>query len=252
MKNILKILLITFILFVCASVSNANANKKAYINGVDIYYPPYSYLDENGYPDGFDVASMNWIAKEMNLKILHQPMHWGAFIPALLAKEIDMASGGISILPIRQKLVTFSKPYWQSQIVYLAKSDSALDANTIQTTKIRLGAQRNTSSATIAQKNIYNKGYAYALRFYHSTSLPIEDLIIGRIGAVALDSGAAENAIAKGKPVKIVGQLGTTNNFGIAMRHEDKELHAIINEGYKRLMADPYWKELQKTYFKKE
>ena len=35
------------------------------------------------------------------------------------------------------------------------------------------------------------------------------------------------------------------------MRKDDKELHKLVNEGYKKLMADPYWKELQKKYLNK-
>ena len=35
------------------------------------------------------------------------------------------------------------------------------------------------------------------------------------------------------------------------MRKEDTELHALVNEGYKKLLADPYWQELQKKYLNK-
>ena len=38
---------------------------------------------------------------------------------------------------------------------------------------------------------------------------------------------------------------------GRTMRKEDKELQKLINEGYKKLIADPYWKELQKKYLSK-
>jgi polar amino acid transport system substrate-binding protein len=37
----------------------------------------------------------------------------------------------------------------------------------------------------------------------------------------------------------------------VAVRKSDTELLKIINEGYKKLMADPYWKELQKKYLNK-
>ena len=41
------------------------------------------------------------------------------------------------------------------------------------------------------------------------------------------------------------------DGFGVALRKDDKELRALIDEGYRKLMADPYWKELQKKYLNK-
>jgi polar amino acid transport system substrate-binding protein len=36
--------------------------------------------------------------------------------------------------------------------------------------------------------------------------------------------------------------------FGYAVRQEDKELLGKIDEGLKKLMATPYWGELKKKY----
>ncbi|MDR1659084.1 MAG: transporter substrate-binding domain-containing protein [Desulfovibrio sp.] len=41
---------------------------------------------------------------------------------------------------------------------------------------------------------------------------------------------------------------GEPDDFGVAMRKEDVSLHKIVNEGYRKLKADPYWKELQVKY----
>lgn len=237
-RSILKVTLIIFILTLSSSI--ASAKEKTYICASDFDYHPFSFINENGKMDGFDYASMRWIAKEMGFTIKYKKMPWAGTIPALLNKEVDMISSGMSITPERQKYVTFSAPYWQTRKIYLTKNDSTLDVDTIQNTKIRLGVKRGTTNAETAQKNIHDKGYAYTLRSYNSASLAIKDLLLGRIDAIATDSEPAEAAIAQGLPVKIIGDQGTADVFGVGMHHEDKELHALINEGYKRLMADPY------------
>ena len=66
-----------------------------------------------------------------------------------------------------------------------------------------------------------------------------------------MDELPADNAIKTGRAVKKAGTHGEPDNFGVALRKEDKELEQLINEGYKKLMADPYWKELQKKYLNK-
>ena len=90
----------------------ALAAGKHLINGIDANYPPFAYVDETGKPAGFDVDSMNWIAKKMGFTVEHKPMDWDGIIPALLAKKIDMVCSGMSISPERKAQANFSDPYW--------------------------------------------------------------------------------------------------------------------------------------------
>ena len=101
--------------------------QKTYINGIDPNYPPFAYIDEKtGQPAGFDVESMNWIAKKMGFKVEHKPMAWDGIIPSLLAKQIDMIASGMSITDKRRAQVDFSDPYWQVYRVFLVRKDSTL------------------------------------------------------------------------------------------------------------------------------
>lgn len=65
--------------FVCALLTALLAAmpafaQKSYVNGIDPNYPPFAYVDEKtGQPAGFDVDSLNWIAKTMNVQISHNP-----------------------------------------------------------------------------------------------------------------------------------------------------------------------------------
>ena len=79
----------------------------------------------------------------------------------------------------------------------------------------------------------------------------MEDLLNGRIEAALMDQLPADDSIAKGKNVKKAGTHGEPDFFGVAFRKDDNDLRAKINEGYKLLMADPYWKELIAKYLKK-
>lgn len=230
----------------------ALAAGKSYINGIDPNYPPFAYVDEKtGQPAGFDVDSLNWIARTMGFKVQHKPMAWDGIIPALLAKQIDMVDSGMSITPDRAKMVQFSIPYWTVARVFVVSADSMLTPQQILTTKVLLGVQRGTSEANAIKKEQMEKGYAFELRFYDSAPLAVEDLLNGRIQAALMDELPADNAIRTGRPVKKAGTHGEPDNFGVAMRKDDKELHQLINEGYKKLMVDPYWQELQRKYLSK-
>ena len=69
-------------------------------------------------------------------------------------------------------------------------------------------------------------------------------------GAFVLDEPVIAEAPGqgrKGKPVQEVGVFGS-DEFGVAIRKDDAETMKLVNEGYKLLKADPYWKELQAKY----
>ena len=220
------------------------AGAKTYVNGIDPNYPPFAYVDEKtGQPAGFDVDSMNWIAKTMGVNIEHKPMAWDGIIPALLANQIDMVCSGMSITPERAKMVQFSDPYWTVSRVFIVPADSSLTVEEILSKPIKVGVQRGTSEANAIKQEQQTKGYPFELRFYDSAPLAVEDLL--------MDELPADDAISKGRAVKKAGTHGKPDGFGVALRKNDKELRALVDEGYRKLMADPYWQELQKKYLHK-
>ena len=244
-------------LFVCTLLAALLAAvpafaKKSYVNGIDPNYPPFAYVDEKtGKAAGFDVDSMDWIAKTMGFEIAHKPMAWDGIIPALLGKQIDMVCSGMSITPERAQKVTFSTPYWTVLRVYAIPANSTLTPENILKQKIQLGVQRGTSEANAMKQEQQEKKYPFELRFYDSAPLAIADLLNGRIQAALMDELPADDAISKGRNIRKINSHFKPDQFGVALRKEDKELEALVNEGYRKLMADPYWKELQKKYLSK-
>ncbi|MCQ2445207.1 MAG: ABC transporter substrate-binding protein, partial [Mailhella sp.] len=180
----------------------------------------------------------------------HQPVDWEGIIPALMNKKISMVCSGMSISPERAAVVAFSDPYWTIQKVIIVPAASALTADQVMKGDFKLGVQRGTNEHEYLEEKKSADKLKFDLRFYDSSPLAVEDLLNGRIDAIAMDSAPAKDAISKGKPVKICGTFAPDDVFGVAIRKDDKELLRLVNEGYRKLMADPYWKELQAKYFK--
>lgn len=244
-----KSILLGLMVVGCFALS-AFAETNVYVNGIDANYPPFAYVDETGNPTGFDVDAMNWIAQKMGFSVSHQPVDWDAIVPALVNKKIDMICSGLSISPERLAHVTFTDPYWDVHKVFLVRSDSTLTEKDILHGKKLLGVQRGTNEAVLLQQNLDVKKGNYTLRYVESGPSGIEKLQAGQIDALGLDSAPAADALAKGQKVKIAGVFGDSDLFAVATRNEDEALRTLLNEGYKLLMADPYWNELQARYIK--
>jgi polar amino acid transport system substrate-binding protein len=237
-------------LMVLGLAALAPAQEKTYVNGIDANFPPFAFVDKNGNPDGFDVAVVNWIAKEKNFKVKHQPMDWDGIIPSLNAKKVDLVASGMSITEARRKEVNFTIPYWIITQVLVVKKDSDLTPETAMAEGRKIGAQRGTSEAKWIEENLIRKqGKKFELVYYDSAPLAVEDVVNGRIAAAAMDDAPAEDAIRKNKPVKIIGGFGMPEEeFGYAVRKEDEGLLKTLNEGLKQIMASPVWEELKAKY----
>lgn len=247
----MKKFIFAFILMTFLAIGS-QAIAKTYVNGIDPNYPPFAYIDEKtGKAAGFDVDSMDWIAKNMGFEIDHKPMAWDGIIPALLANQIDMVCSGMSITPKRAEMVQFSDPYWQVNRVFVVPADATLTVEEILQKPIKVGVQRGTSEALAIKEEKDAKGYPLELVFYDSAPLAVEDLLNGRIQAALMDELPADDAISKGRAVKKAGTHGIPDDFGVALRKGDAELRKLVDEGYQKLRQDPYWQELQKKYLNK-
>ncbi len=231
-----------------ALVSGAVA-KDTFINGIDANYPPFAFIDAKGKPTGFDVESLDWIAKKMDFIVEHRPMDWDGIIPSLLAKKIDMVCSGMSISPERKARVNFSNPYWSVHKYLLITEKSTLTKEELLKGKKILGVQGGTNEAELLKAGIDKNGWNFTLKFYDSPPLAIEDLLNGRIDGAAIDSAPADEAMKKGKkPIKVVGEFADPDDFGVAVRKEDTALLEKINKGYELLKKDPHWEELKAKY----
>lgn len=247
-KRFMLSLLLVLSCILTVGINLGLAQEKVIINGIDANFPPFAYVDKNGSPDGFDVKSVEWIAKEMGFTVKSQPMDWDGIIPSLNAKKIDMIASGLSVTEERKKQVAYTMPYWIIKQVLVVKSDSNLTPEKVLDSGNKVGVQRGTSEAKWMEENLIKKGKNFDLVYYDSAPLAIEDLLNGRIIAAAMDDAPAQDAVHK-KPVKIIGGFGMPDEeFAYAVRKDDTALLNTLNEGLKKLKASPYWEELKKKY----
>lgn len=225
------------------------AFARTVVNGIDANYPPFAYVDKSGTPAGFDVDAMNWIAKEMGFTVEHKPMEWSTIVQAVVAKKIDTVMSGMTITDERKAMVNFSDIYWTVENAFVVKNDSTLTTEAILASKGRVGYQAGTSDGKWLKEANDKEKWGLELQQYDSAPQIVTEILNGRILAGGMNMSPAQDAIAKGKAVKVAGTFGEKEDFGIAVRQDDPELEKMLNEGLKKLMADPYWAELKAKYF---
>ncbi|MBR6496929.1 MAG: amino acid ABC transporter substrate-binding protein [Methanomicrobium sp.] len=232
-----------------AAPTAAVVEKTVYIIGIDGEYPPYSYVDKDGNAQGFDVESAKWIAEDQGFEVKFQPTAWDGIIPALLAKKIDMVYSGMSITPERAAKVTFSDVYWIVNQGVAVKKGSFITIDDIKNGKAKIGTQRGCTAADWIQENLVDTGIldSSKLVLYDNFPLAITDLENGRIDAAMYDTPVVRKSIER-KDLELLGTIDTGEEYGIAIRNEDKELLEKMNAGLKHLKESPKWAELVAKY----
>jgi len=245
------LLVITCGLVMGVFAASFGAQKPVYTDGIDAAFPPFSYIDKDGNPTGFDVEVIKWIAEEMGFDVKIVPVDWDAIIPTLKIGNIDLIASGMTINPERQQQVDFTDPYWKIDLAVVVREVAGEDGSlapqynvfSAVTAGMTIGVQRGTTSQTWLQENLIDKGVDIKLKLYDNFMLAIEDLIIGRVDAAVIDAPTAQTAVV-GRYATIVGTINTGEIYGYAVRKGDTELLALLNEGLKRLKASPEWDRL--------
>ena len=223
--------------------------KDSCIVGIDASYVPYSYIDKDGNPQGFDVDSMKWIAEKNGIKVTFMDVDWDSIIPALQAGKIDMVYAGMTITPQRLAAVNFTDPYWTVNQDVIAAEGSDVTIDDVLAGDVVIGTQRGCTAALWIDENMIKTGKMPKenLKLYSETPLAINDLTSGRVEAVMYDDVSLKDMIP-GAPVKVIGSVDTQEDFGVAIRKGDTALLEFMNEAIAELREDPYWEELKEKH----
>lgn len=100
------------------------------IVGTSADFPPFSYLDANKKPIGFDIDVVNEVAHRIGKKIALHNLEFDALLTELAFGKLDIVAAGMSATPERAKRVFFTQPYLRTPFVVVtlaANPISSLD-----------------------------------------------------------------------------------------------------------------------------
>lgn len=129
---------------------------------MELAYPPFDTVDENGDPTGVDVDLIKAFGEYAGYDIKIEDTAWDGLIPSLQTGKADLVISAMSITDERDKVVDFSKPYAMARIAVLAGADSAAETD----------ADFDSKDITIAVKD-GTVGHIYALEHFPNANLTV-------------------------------------------------------------------------------
>jgi polar amino acid transport system substrate-binding protein len=208
----------------------------------DATWPPFELVDEATKElVGFDIDLMNAIAEKAGFQVEFINTPFDPLLAGVSTCQYDAAISAISITDDRKESMLFSDPYMNAgQIVVVQTSNTDIGGKDDLVGKI-IGAQLGTTGEREAQ------AIADAtVKPYDSIVLAFLDLQNGQLDAVIADYPTAFGFIQKSSDtIKLVGEVFTDENYGIAVCKDNPELVNKINTALTALKDEGKLAELE-------
>ncbi|HHW44041.1 transporter substrate-binding domain-containing protein [Desulfofundulus thermobenzoicus] len=225
------------------------AAKQKILIASDTAYAPFEFQDQStGKYVGFDMDLIQAIAQVNNWDYEIRSMNFDGIVPALQSASVDMAISAMTITDKRKEQVNFSLPYYQSGQCVAVKATNNTIKGFDDLNGKKLGVQIATTGADEARKVPGAK-----VTDYNTINEAFMALKNGNVDAVVNDYPVTYYFIQQGNSdVKIVGDLRTSEFYGIAVPKNKPEILEKVNSALKTLKENGKYAEIYKKWFGKE
>jgi putative lysine transport system substrate-binding protein/putative lysine transport system permease protein len=252
MKKLLAVLMAALLLVGCSSETTTETTTETLVVGMECDYAPYNWsqledtefsepITEVDYCDGYDVSIARELANSLGMELQVKAIAWDGLIPSLTNGEIDVILAGMTDTPDRRESVSFTEPYYESEMVVVVANDSEY-ANITSIQELS-GANVVGQADTIYDEVIDQINGVNHLTPQESFSRSVLSVNVGEADALVGELPAALGAVAANPDLTIVRFEGT-NGFdadttvSIAVRLEDDQLETDLNTALAEISED--------------
>ena len=222
--------------------------KKELIVGTEPAFAPFEFQKEGSSElTGFDMDLIRALAKQMGYeKCTILNMGFDALIPALEAKNIDIAIAGMTITPERSQKVSFSKSYYKSGLAIVVAKDNAEIKGIEDLKGKKIAVQIGTTGAMEAAKvpgavvTTFNTNGEACIELKNKAV----DAVIGDLPVEQYFLKQGGDAFAK-----VVGKTITSEDYGIAAAKSNPQLAKELDAAMEALKKSGEFDKIYQNWF---
>lgn len=230
------------------SAGSAFAQEETLQAVTDPSFVPFEMMDqETGEMVGFDMDILAEVARRAGFDYDLRTMDFNGIIPALQARNADIALAGITITDEREKIVDFSDPYYDSGLRLLvpANNDDIDEVSDLEGKTV--GTKIGSTSANYLEENL---GDEATITPYPGSADMYMALLAGSVDAVFYDApNVSYFAQTQGEGrAKVVGPLYEGQQYGIALA-EGSDWLEEVNDALASMKEDGTYDEIYSKWF---
>lgn len=245
----------SFSALVLASVISAQAHALDLRIGVAAEpYPPFASKTPTGQWEGFEIDLVQAICQKIQANCTINEVAWDGIIPALTARRIDVIFASMSITPDRERVISFSIPYYTTASAFIAGPSVQVSDVTPDALRGKvIGVQTATTNADYLRRNYASTS---TVRFYNTQDEVNADLLSGRIDLMLADdvgiydfmkSDQARNLQRVGEASRDPAIFGP--GIGAGFRQADNEVREKFNQAINALYESGEFVAIMQRHF---
>ncbi|MGH6904737.1 MAG: transporter substrate-binding and LysM peptidoglycan-binding domain-containing protein, partial [Geminicoccaceae bacterium] len=219
---------------------------------VQIAFEPFSFYGEDGRRTGFDVDMVREFARRWlddPKAVTFLPVPADARIATLQKGRADIVAAALTKTPQRAEEVDFSLTYFKDGQQLLVQESSAI-ADVCDLRGKKVAAIHGSTSLDNIKAQTERCGFELGdnLVTFRRHDDAVEALLAGEVEAFTSDGVALED-IAKGQPLKVVGNHFSEEPYGFAVPKGDERLLELINHTLKQMEQDGTYAAIYEKWF---
>ncbi len=242
-----------FVALVFASLISITAcSKKSsnnFVLGLDDSFPPLGFRDENNQIVGYDIDLAKEVANRLGKTLVCQPIDWAAKEQELNTGKIDCIWNGFTMTDERKEAMAFTKPYLDNaQVAVVRKNSGIKTLSDLQ--NLVIGVQAESSAVDAINDNPEFKNSVKKIIEFKENITALNDLGIGQVDAVIMDSVVANYSISQtGKDYVVLDEILSTEEYGIAFKKDNTELRDKVQNALNEMEADGTVAKISEKWF---
>lgn len=222
--------------------------------GVEGAYAPFNAVGPDGKVHGFDIDFGEELCKRLQRHCEWMVVQWDGLIPALQAGKFDVLMSSVTMTPERHQQVRFSKPYYFSYGLMIARKDQ----QDLQFTREGLDGRAIGVQASTTHEHWLRErfGTAISIHAYPSSDDMFLDFQNGRLDAVFAESVAMFPWMERNGGIDAYKQIGPDitdpalgTEMGIAVANGNDALGSEIDRLIDEIVADGTFRKIERKYF---
>ena len=226
-------------------------SDKKIVVGTNAEFAPFEYINDDGEIDGFDIALMKAICKDIGYEVEFRNMEFKSLTASLKTKALDAVIAGMTITDERKQSVDFSKSYYNASQSIIVSTDSEI-SSLYDLNGARIAVQEGTTGdllVTVSDDNEIITDKNTVVKRFKKGSDAVLELNNGGVDAVVIDSSPAEKFVSiNSEKLKIVKDETSMEEYGIAVSKGNTKLVNKINKGLDNVIEDGTFDELVDRY----
>ncbi|MBR1640022.1 MAG: amino acid ABC transporter substrate-binding protein [Treponema sp.] len=226
--------------------------RGVFVIGLDDSFPPLGFRNDDNEIVGFDIDLAKEVASRMEVAFKAQPIDWDAKEMELETGKIDCIWNGFTITEDRKAALSFTDAYLNNAQVVVVRNDSGLNSLADLSGK-KIGLQRGSSAQEAVDGNPTFASSLAEVVMFRDNITALNDLDIGGVDGVVMDSVVANYSIAQTKkPFYVISEALSNEAYGIGFRKTEPKLRDEVYNILREMKEDGTVTAISTKWFGKD